>query len=270
MRNAWIGGVVTLGLAWAGGLAQQPAPPRNFEVATLKPNVGGGGVMGGCHGVDSNPDPSFSIPLGRCVIVAGRLSHMMSIAFDLPMQRISGFPDWDRPSRWDVDAKIENPASATEAQLRVLLQNYLIGQFKLKLRHDHAVMPSYLLVVTKPSKLKPSAQSSMTMDVQPNGRLLLKGCSMADLAGFLSQMPSVGRPVVDHTQLAGRYDFTIDILNTPSQGDDNVKQNLAAWQSVFQDVQEQLGLKLEPGRSPVETIVIESAVKPQGGACSGC
>ncbi|HWG36088.1 MAG TPA: DUF3738 domain-containing protein, partial [Terriglobales bacterium] len=64
--------------------------------------------------------------------------------------------------------------------------------------------------------------------------------------------------------------FTIDILNTPSQRNDNVKQNLAAWQSVFQDVQEQLGLKLEPGRSPVETITIESAVKPRGGACSGC
>lgn len=243
----------------------QLASPSTFEVAVLKPDKSDSGVMGGCHGIDSkSPDDSrFPVPLGRCVIIGGRLSHMMSLAYGMSMQRISGFPDWDGPSRWSVQAEAENPQSATDAQLRAMFQNFLVEQFRLKLRHDKKEMPSFMLVVGKNLKIKPSQQDSMTMQPAVGGKLVWKGCSMKDLADFLSGLPAVDRPVVDRTNLPGRYDFTLDIFGKEVEDPIQMKQGIEDWESVFQDIKSQLGLKLDSGRSVVDTLVIESAEKPQ-------
>src|SRR5262245_4537695 len=76
--------------------ARQTGRPLAFEVGVIKPTKSvSGGVTGGCRGIDSRlaaNDPRLMVPLGRCVITAGRLSHMMAIAFEMPLQRISGFP----------------------------------------------------------------------------------------------------------------------------------------------------------------------------------
>ena len=243
----------------------QLAPASSFDVAVLKPDKTDSGVMGGCHGIDSKSgdDARFPVPLGRCVIIGGRLSHMMSLAYSMPMQRISGFPDWDGPSRWSVQAEAENPQSTTDAQLRAMLQNFLVDQFKLKLRHDKKEMASFNLVVGKNLKVKPSQQDSMTMQPAIGGKLVWKGCSMKELADFLSGLPAVARPVVDQTNLPGRYDFTLNIFGKDAEDLGQMKQGLENWESVFQDIKDQLGLKLDSGRSVVDTLVIESAQKPK-------
>ena len=104
----------------------------SFEAASIKPTVSSSGVMGGCRGIDSKiapTDPRNNVPLGRCVITAERLSHLMSIAFDLPLQRISGFPDWDGPNRFDIQAKAEDASTATEAELYSMLQAFMTERF---------------------------------------------------------------------------------------------------------------------------------------------
>src|SRR5688572_1596667 len=78
-----------------------------FEAATIKPNIGMSGVSGGCRGIDSSSRLS-SIPLGRCVITAARLSHAIGIAFKLEgMQTIKGGPEWlmTGAERYDIIAK---------------------------------------------------------------------------------------------------------------------------------------------------------------------
>src|SRR2546421_10678256 len=120
----------------SSGMVHGRQNPVSFEAASLKPTVSGSGVVGGCRGIDSKfaaTDPRNNVPLGRCVITAARLSHLMSIAFDLPLQRISGFPDWDGPNRFDVQAKADDPSTATEAQLYAMLQALLTERFKLTL-----------------------------------------------------------------------------------------------------------------------------------------
>jgi uncharacterized protein (TIGR03435 family) len=92
--------------------------------------------------------------------------------------------------------------------------------------------------------------------------LVLKGHSLPDFAAFLSNLPAVGRPVHDMTDLKGRFDFTLSVLESHPETIVDLKIGLANWQSVFADLQDQLGLKLETQKTVVETLVIDSADKP--------
>jgi uncharacterized protein (TIGR03435 family) len=252
--------------AFMGSMQQREIASRPaFEVATIKPTRGGNGVGGGCRGVDTKlgaNDVRVTVPLGRCVITAGRLSHLMSIAFGLPIQRISGVPDWDGPLRFDLEAKAEDPSTATEQELLSMLQLFLTAQFKLEVRRETKEAPMFSLVVAKngPKNLRPSEEPAGSMTPKGSG-LVFRGYSMANLAAFLSVMPSVARPVKDTTSIEGRFDFTLDILEAKTEDVAELKMALSRWDSIFNDIQ-QLGLRLEPTKGPVENLIIVHAEKP--------
>ncbi len=227
------------------------APPA-FEVASIKPMKTPGGVTGGCHGIDSKfapDDPGANVPLGRCVITAGRLSHLMGIAYQMPLQRISGFPEWDGPSRFDVEAKAEDPSTATAQQLLLMLQGLLTDRFKLVLHHTTMEVPVFAIAcpIARKSgpKLRTSEQEAKSYFLSNGASLVFKGYSMPDLAEFLSGLPSIGRPVHDMTGLKGRFDFTLNVLESKPESLGDFKMTLENWQSAINDVQEQLGLKFE-------------------------
>src|SRR3954471_8167687 len=94
----------------AGTLAAQP----RFEAATVKPAEPGNlkGVRGGCHGIDSKGGgDTADIPLGRCVISDARLSHMITMAWQLKeVSMIQNAPDWviGTDERYNVQAKAED------------------------------------------------------------------------------------------------------------------------------------------------------------------
>jgi len=139
-------------LICASLLSAQSSP--EFEVATVKFNKTGGGVEGRCHGVDSKYTPGeigSAPPLGRCVITAARLSHMIGIAWGLPMALLKGVPDWASGGfeRFNVEAKADDPAKTTEAQLLAMLQTLLIERFQLKFHRETVDRPGYALVVGK-------------------------------------------------------------------------------------------------------------------------
>jgi uncharacterized protein (TIGR03435 family) len=250
--------------------AQSPSPVDGagrpaFEVAIIKPNVGGGGVTGGCRGIDSRPvADTLAVPLGRCVITAARLSHLMSIAFGVPIQRITGFPDWDGPHRFDVQAEAENPAATTEQQLLSMLQRFLTERFGLTVHREVKDGPTFSLVVAKngPKNLHPSTEAGKSM--MPQGtKLVFKGYSMQELATFFSVLPTVQRPVQDMTAINGRYDFSLEVLQpSKTQNVDELKGALLGLDTIFSDVQEQLGLRFEPSRAPIENLVIDHAEQP--------
>lgn len=246
---------------------QRSASPLNFEVASVKPaSPLSGGVEGGCRGIDSHfapNDPRAHLPLGRCVITNGRLSHLMSLAFQIPIDRIRGIPDWDRPSRFDVDAEAERPATTTDHQLILMLQNLLVARFHLTLRHNTQQVPIFALQVGKNRlKLHPSALDAKSASPQINGStLVLNGYSLADLADFLSNLPSIRRPVRDRTGIQGRFDFTLNLMQDPDRLA-NSKMAIAAWQTAIYDVQAQLGLQVVSGKGPVESLIIVHAEKP--------
>ena len=245
----------------ATAFAQTPEP--RFEVASVRVSSSGfNGVRGGCHGVDSRTTPgeaAAAVPLGRCVITDGRLSHMIAIAWKIPVQSILNAPDWviAGTERFTVEAKAEDPAKTTEEQLLAMLRNLLIERFRMKFRLEDRQMPGFALVVAKDGlKFAESktdqAGMSFGSPVKPvlGGPIALdaRRQSMSSLASLLSIIGQIG-PVTDQTGLAGFYDFKL------------------AWDekdgpSLSTALQEQMGLRLNKARVPVAQFIFESAERP--------
>jgi uncharacterized protein (TIGR03435 family) len=188
---------------------------------------------------------------------------------------ISGGPAWLRSDKFDIEAK--SPDSAPEfsmtqfvtgqaPQLRLMLQALLADRFKLKLHREMKQLPVYELTVAKNgAKLKPAADSGngallWGMSGKPNGdaaiRLTGNKKSMAELADSLSNI--AGRPVLDRTGLKGNFDFSLEYPFDP----DTPSATPFAGPSMFTAFQEQLGLKLDATRVPVEILVIDHVEKP--------
>jgi uncharacterized protein (TIGR03435 family) len=246
--------VLLVGIAHA-----QPA----FEVASLKPaNPGNNGFRGGCRGIDTKyagaNERASAPPLGRCVITDARLSHMIGIAFRIgSMGYIKGGPDWLMTGdRFSVDAKVEDPAKATEDQLLQMLQALLIERFNLKFHRETKDKPGYALLVAKNGpKIQAAKGEDVEFSLGGGGKpipgqpvcLTARKWPVSNLATILTQMGK--GPVVDKTGLTGEYDFRLCWNDTDGP-------------SLFSALQEQLGLKFEAQRVPVSFFIVESAQKP--------
>jgi uncharacterized protein (TIGR03435 family) len=238
------------------------AQPLSFEVATVKPSKGGNGVSGGCHGIDSVYAASRSAeapPLGRCVIHAARLSHLIAEAYKLPnmsMLKDEKGPDWVGMGgeRYDVDAKVEDPTKVTEAQLLEMLKGLLAERFQLKFHREDKEIQGFVLTVAKNG---PKFQESAKDASEPRVQTTLKGApvqtinahkgTMADLIeglGFVTQTT-----VTDRTGLTGLYDFKLRF------GGENGPE-------IFTALPEQLGLRLEGAKVTVSYFVVDSAKRP--------
>jgi uncharacterized protein (TIGR03435 family) len=248
---------VVLGSAFVAA-SQTPSDSgrASFEVASVRPSTAtGNGVRGGCHGVDSRYGPNESAPpLGRCVISDARLSHLISIAWQLnAMSMIRNAPDWviGGDERFNIEAKSEDP-KATETQLLGMLQNLLEDRFLLKYHRDVHEEQGYALVVAKNGpKLKKSGDDEVETlgpfnKAAPTRTVAARKYSMAMFASFLSTFGPGN--VKDETQLPDFYDI-------------NLTWNEAEGPSVLTAVQ-QLGLRLEPRKIPVSYFVIDSARRP--------
>lgn len=238
--------------------------PLTFEVASIKRGDGQTGVTGGCHGIDSKYGTTGVapvLPIGRCVIANGRLSHLIYIAYDLPsVASIKGAPDWimSGSDRYTVEAKAEDPSKTTDAQLQKMLQSLLVERFKLKFHWETTERPGFRLVVGKNGPKLQSTKGDESVATFGASRkccaqgvpidMTVRGYSMSVLANVLSNIGP--GPVVDQTGLRGEYDFTLswDETNGPV---------------LTTALQEQLGLKLEPQKVPVPQFVIDSAEKPE-------
>ena len=248
------------------------AQGSQFEVATVKPTALMAGVSGGCHGIDSSSRAAGSIPLGRCVITAARLSHAIGLAFKLDgMDKLRGGPDWvmSGTDRYDINAKAENPGTATEAQLLTMLQNLLIERFGLRF-HKQAVESKSYELVTGPRghKLQAATEQEVARTINvpknpkalmettiketgsaptPGGqiRLRLQAYTLPQLADVFSMF--LGARVTDKTGLAGAYNTTLEF-----EGEDG----------LISAVQSQLGLKIETVKTTSEIFVIDGAQKP--------
>jgi uncharacterized protein (TIGR03435 family) len=198
------------------------------------------------------------------VITSARLSHLIAIAYNVQIPSIKGGPEfvWGA-ERFDIEAKAENPSTATEAQLLAMLQNLLADRFRLKIHRETKEVSGHALIVAKNGpKLKAASPEGKGV-VRISGAAIYKfdfierknldqntiigeKASMSQLANTLSNLPD-NIPVIDKTGLTWFYDFKL------------------AWEpgeSLSSVLQEQLGLKLEAQKIPVEVLVIDFAEKP--------
>jgi uncharacterized protein (TIGR03435 family) len=250
--------VASLFVVLSGAATAQNAR-LEFEVSSVKLDKANNGVSGGCRGVDSRytpPEAAAAPPLGRCVVTSARIGHLISIAWGLPMRIIEGQPDWpDGSDRFNIEAKAEEPAKATQAQLLVMLQTLLIDRFQLKFHRETVEQAGFVLVVGKNGpKMKPTkgkdVVTSFGGQLKPasnRGMLTAHKITITRLVEILSFIR--WSPVVDKTELDGEYDVT---LNWDEDEGPTLRTAL----------EEQLGLRLDPQKVPVSLFVIESAQKP--------
>jgi uncharacterized protein (TIGR03435 family) len=168
--------------------------------------------------------------------------------------------------KYDVQASADH--SVPRAEMLRMLQSLLAERFKLRIRRETRELPIYALVINKGGPRLQSNQEQLPWNLtraegneQHRGRvnhLTFENESMPDFAAVLSTLLAVGRFVVDKTGLSGIYDFELNF--TPSDLPGPSTDSDAP--SVFTAIQEQLGLRLEPQRAPVEFLVIEHVERP--------
>ncbi len=248
----------------AGIAVAAPQETASFEVASIKPNVSGAGNR------LIRPTP------GRLRVFNMSLKDLVTFAYQVWDFQVSGGPGWINSDHYDIEAKAEGNPS--QDQMKLMLQALLQDRFKLALHHDTKELPIYELTVAKGGlKIQPLKPGGcIPLDpTNPNptpgkkpfdfcgamgmgrGGFDAANASMADMARMFS-IP-LGRTVVDKTGIAGEFPVHLtfapdEVAGVPAAPD--------AGPSLFTAVQEQLGLKLESGKGPVEVLVIDRVEKP--------
>ena len=227
-------------------LAVASAPAQSFEVASVRTTTTDPGERAGQVPITLDPE--------RLSARAATLLDCITWAWQVREYQVAG-PDWIRTARYDIAAKPEHPAPP--AEMRRLLQVLLAERFGLTLHRESRTMPALAIVTAKAGpKLRPAAPgaASSWSRVGPGLKLEFTAQTVADLAGFLSTLAAVDRPVVDDTGLRSRFTFTLDLNEAVRPGD-------AAAPSISTLIQEQLGLRLEGRRLPLEVLVLDHVEK---------
>ncbi|MGD0365163.1 MAG: TIGR03435 family protein [Bryobacteraceae bacterium] len=191
--------------------------------------------------------------------------NLICSAYGVPAWRLSGGPAWLGSDGYDIIGTLPPnmgilPADTKEEQLRLMMQALLADRFKLAIRRERRDCSVYELVPAKGGpKLVASADGKFRFGapIKRRGHLEMPGASMAMFIDYLNSMPAVGRPVLNKTDLKGPYDITLDWA--PDSIDAKVGDS---GPSIFTAFQEQLGLKLEPGKSSFEFIAIDHVERP--------
>jgi uncharacterized protein (TIGR03435 family) len=271
---------VTTMFSISGVLAVAQDQPRpQFEVASVKPAA-----------PDQRGTFIRNMPGGRVSVTNMTLKELIQIAWRIQPFQVSGGPSWMDSARWDITAKPETTPKPDE--LPLMIQALLADRFQLTVHRETKELPVYALVVRKEGKLGPGLTEAkegactapdMTKPLPPPepGKMPMLNCGgmmmnprqvrataapLSNLAPALSRI--LGRTVIDKTGLTGKYDivlqWTPDESQVIRQGPDAppAPPSDSAPPSIFTALQEQLGLKLESQKGPVEIFIIDRVEKP--------
>lgn len=206
---------------------------------------------------------------GRYELRMARLTDLIRTAWGVDEGNVVGGPEWLDQDRFDVIATA--PANANEETLRSMLKTLLDERFQLVVRQDTRSLPRYAMTAGKRPQLKRAAsaeekQSGCTIQAGAILQPVIFTCHseiMADFATYLGeQWPATeylfNYRVADRTGLKGAWDFTFQCSRpNPNQSASG------AITTLFDALENQLGLKLELTRAPTPVVVVESARKPE-------
>ena len=246
----------------AKSAGQQPvAALPTFDVVVIKPNNSGSRRM--------------SMDMDETAIRAENISlkTLMVNAYRIRDGLIAGLPGWADSARFDVTAKVSDPDmkaldKLSREQRQAMLAALLADRFHLKVHTETKTLAVYEMVVAKGgAKLKTSVippPGPENPDPLGYGDLDVHGTEISATAVTLSDLAMnlsfpVDRTVIDKTGLTGRYDFQLRWTR-----DGVVAGEADAPPDLFTAIQEQLGLKLQAAKGPVETLVVDHVERPAG------
>jgi uncharacterized protein (TIGR03435 family) len=239
-----------------------------FEVASIKPN------KSGATGASIRPSGA-----GGLTATNQTVRNLIRNAYNIQPYQFVGGPSWIDEDRFDIVAKMADadvPARMSQEPFMLRLQTLLADRFKLVVRREKREAPVFALVTArKDAKLGPGlraasgvceeaarANTPRPAPVSPTerpcgirvtmGKVMAGGLLIQDFARNMSGI--VNRFILDKTGLTGRYD--LDLEWTPDPTAD------VAGPSIFTAFEEQLGLKLESTRAPIDALIIDSVERP--------
>jgi uncharacterized protein (TIGR03435 family) len=255
-----------------------------YEVVSVKPRKSGD--SGGGTGTRSTRD--------GYIAENEPLFILLDYAYDLSNpEHLSGGPSWvySDSERYDVEAKMDESVADELQKLsrdertairRQMLQELLATRFNLKVHRETRDLPVYFLEIAKSGlKLKEAKADDPNAIKGPDGRPLTDvvdwgsgdsgtiimtahAVPISSLAGYLEKY--AGHIVLDKTQLAGHYDFSMQFvpeLIAPQGGGGSASSGAdPGAPSMFTAIEKDLGLKLEPGRAPIDVVVIDHVERP--------
>jgi uncharacterized protein (TIGR03435 family) len=235
-------GVLLVSAAWA-----QTA----FDVASVRASAGGRGEGSRRENIQASP--------GSLNMRNVSLKSAIRWAYHVMDYQVSG-PDWLGFERYDIAAKASGPVP--EDQMRTMLQALLAERFKITLHRETKELPAYLLVVAKGGikfhesqitdgePVTNADKASMTVEV--------KGLTATQFVEMLSNI--LRAPVINNTGLAGRYDAKINVSKYIPDG--TAKEGaFDPISTILTGLQEELGLKVESKKLPLDLLIIEHAEK---------
>jgi uncharacterized protein (TIGR03435 family) len=254
--------------AWT--IPEPPPPPKpmaadanpGFEVATIKP---------------ARPDGRFSLLVNRSGMLnttSTTVSDLIKFAYDLHPRQITKGPAWLESEKFDITAKPDTAGVPNGKQLKTMVQQLLKDRFQLTFHTEKKELSVYAITVSKTgSKLTKNDSGGNLPGFGGGPRTLIVRNSTMDEWAHMLQMQILEQPVVDQTGLgATRYDFQLKWTPDPSQAQfggpppANAPPAAAdpadAPPDIFAAFQQQLGLKLENTKAPVDVIVIDRLEKP--------
>ena len=249
MKSVLLTATVAVSVTTATVLAAQQAPTRQFDVASVKANTRGGGTT---RRIEQQSLTYLNVTLGEFI----------QMAYGVKRYQVQG-EDWitaPTGNRYDIVAKASAPA--TEAELQAMLAPLVEERFHLKVHRETRVLPVYVLVQTKGgAKVKPGDGGEQNVSPDPGGGFRFRNYPIGGLIALMSVMPTIGRPVIDRTGLTGRYNFSANLqdLKAGASTDDLKTAVFQSDTPVFAALDTQLGLKLNPGREPIDLLVVDHA-----------
>ncbi|MGA2251826.1 MAG: TIGR03435 family protein [Terracidiphilus sp.] len=279
-RNLHFGGRLLLAAAAANAAAfcqtPYPAARPEFEVASIRLHANAG---------DKSYVQAFQ---GKLVMTDFSLKQLVLFAYGVPNNQVSGVQAWMDSNHYDIQAKADGNSSVKQVE-GPMLQALLEERFNLKVHRETGERPVYELTAEKGGvKMQLSKEGSCTpysMDSPPplpqsgapfpvfcdfprfgadglNRTFDGSGVSMTKLAGSLSRF-GLDRPVIDRTGLAGGFDLHLKwSIEAPASTTGPGTTDDSAGLSIFTALNEQLGLKLQSAKGPVEILVIDHVEKP--------
>jgi uncharacterized protein (TIGR03435 family) len=238
----------------------QEKPVRlTFEAASIKlskPSLqnGGGGIK--------------PLPQGQGYIAQNiPVKLMIGLMYQVPLRQIKGGPAWLDTDHYDIEARADHPYNIDD--LHIMFQNLLADRFSLKFHKESKQGNVYALTVDKTGlkmKVNDSPQDfKIPASVGKNNLFIGTRISMPYFCWWLGeQLRSDDRPVIDLTGLDKNYDFTLSFMPVlpPDIHKESLPAELQNLPSIFDALRQQLGLKLQEQKGPVEYYVIDYIKKP--------
>jgi uncharacterized protein (TIGR03435 family) len=251
---------------WTIPPPQPQIPPMDananpsFEVASIKP---------------SNPDDqrkAFVVRGRHFQIVNQPVAQILCFAYDVQAKQLIGLPAWAETDKYDIDAQPNLPGAPSSRQWKGMLQKLLVERFKVTFHRDKKELAVYVLSVAhggpKLTKSDADPNGLPAMGFRQLGELTVHNATITDFVTSILQGVVLDRPVLNHTGIAGKYDFTLNWTPDNSQFSGMgakvppASDGASALPNLYTAIQEQLGLKLEATKAPADVLVIDHVEKP--------